>query len=94
MTISPPPSNFSLFSLLKIKLKGRRFDTIEVIEAELQAVLNTLIEHDFRHAFKSGMSAGNGVFTQKSVMVASRTEVSFDLMAATVPEIMDGSLYI
>jgi hypothetical protein len=26
---------------LKIKLKGRNFDTIKVIKAELQAVLNT-----------------------------------------------------
>jgi hypothetical protein len=33
-------------------LKGRRhFDTAEVIEAELQAVLNTLTEHDFQDAF-------------------------------------------
>jgi histone-lysine N-methyltransferase SETMAR len=46
------PSDFSLLSRLKIKLKGRRFDTIEVIEAEWQAVLNTLTAHDFRDAFK------------------------------------------
>jgi hypothetical protein len=37
---------------LKIKLKGRHFDTTEVIEAESQAVLNTLTEHDFQNAFK------------------------------------------
>jgi hypothetical protein len=37
---------------LKIKLKSRHFDTIEVIEAESQAVLNTLTEHDFQDAFK------------------------------------------
>jgi hypothetical protein len=37
---------------LKIKLKGRHFDTIEVMEAELQAVLNTFTEHDFQDAFK------------------------------------------
>jgi hypothetical protein len=37
---------------LKIKLKGRHFDTIEVVEAELQAVLNTLSEHNFQDAFK------------------------------------------
>jgi predicted helicase len=37
---------------LKIKQKYRRFDTIEVMEAELQAVLNTLTEHDFHDAFK------------------------------------------
>jgi hypothetical protein len=33
---------------LKIKLKGRHFDPTEVIEA----VLNTLTEHDFQEAFK------------------------------------------
>jgi predicted helicase len=38
---------------LKIKLKGHHFDTIEVMEAESQAVLNTLTEHDFQDAFKN-----------------------------------------
>jgi hypothetical protein len=37
---------------LKIKLKDRRFDIIEVIEAESQAVLNTFTDHDFQDAFK------------------------------------------
>jgi hypothetical protein len=37
---------------LNIKLKGHHFDRIEVIEAELLAVLNTLAEHDFQDAFK------------------------------------------
>jgi hypothetical protein len=37
---------------LKIKPKGRHFHPIEVIEAESQAVLNTLTEHDFQDAFK------------------------------------------
>jgi hypothetical protein len=37
---------------LKIKLKGRRFDTIVVIEAELLAVVNTLTEHNFQDSFK------------------------------------------
>jgi hypothetical protein len=41
------PCDFPLFPLLKIKLKGHRFDTIEVIEAESQAVLNTLTENVF-----------------------------------------------
>jgi hypothetical protein len=31
---------------LKLKLKGRHFYRTEVIEAEWQAVLNTLTEHD------------------------------------------------
>jgi hypothetical protein len=36
---------------LQIKLKGRHFDTTEVIEAESQAVLNTFTEHVFQDAF-------------------------------------------
>jgi hypothetical protein len=34
---------------LKTKLKGRHFDTVEVM-AESQALLNTLTEHDFLDA--------------------------------------------
>jgi hypothetical protein len=47
---------------LKIKLKGHHFDTTEVIEAELQAVLNTLTEHNFQDAFENDRSAGNGPY--------------------------------
>jgi hypothetical protein len=45
---------------LKIKLKGHRFETIKVIEAEQKAVLNTLTEHDFQDTLKNDRSAGNG----------------------------------
>jgi hypothetical protein len=55
--------------------KGSHFDMIEVMEAESQAVLNTLTEHDFRDAFKNVRRAGNG--TTSKVMVASRPRVSF-----------------
>jgi hypothetical protein len=65
---------------LKIKLKGRHFDTIELIEAESQAVLNTLTEHDFKDAFKNGRSPGNGACVLKGtasrVMVASRPKAN------------------
>jgi hypothetical protein len=52
MTVIPHPPYFSLFPRLKIKLEGRHFDTIEVIMAESQVVLNTLTEHNFKDAFK------------------------------------------
>jgi hypothetical protein len=52
VTVIPHPPCFSLFPRLKIKLKGRHFDTFEAIEAELQAVLNSFTEHDFQDAFK------------------------------------------
>jgi hypothetical protein len=48
----PNLSYFSLFPRLKMKLKGRHFDTIEVIETESQRMLNTLTEHKFQDAFK------------------------------------------
>jgi hypothetical protein len=37
---------------MKIKLKGRRFDTGEEIQAETQTVLNTLTKKDFQDAFQ------------------------------------------
>jgi hypothetical protein len=43
MAIVPQPPYFSLFLPIKLKLKGCNFDTTEVIEAESQAVLNTLL---------------------------------------------------
>jgi hypothetical protein len=45
MTVVPTHPTF-LFPRSKIKLKFRHFDTTEVIEAESQVVLNTLIEHE------------------------------------------------
>jgi hypothetical protein len=35
-----------------MKPKGRHFDIVEAIEAESEAVLNTLTEHDLQDAFK------------------------------------------
>jgi hypothetical protein len=48
------PSSTPIFSvsLIEDKLKSRHFDTIEVIETESQAVLNTHTEHDFQDAVK------------------------------------------
>jgi inactivated superfamily I helicase len=50
---------------LKIKLKSRHFDTIEVIEAESQAVLNTLAEHDLQDAFKKMAETLRMVYTRR-----------------------------
>jgi len=46
------PCDFFLFRKTKLKLKGRRFDTIEEIQTESQRVLDTLIEKDFQEAFQ------------------------------------------
>jgi predicted helicase len=44
-------------------LKGHYFDTIEVIKAELQVMLNTLTEQDFQNAFKKMAEALGTVHT-------------------------------
>jgi hypothetical protein len=49
MTIISKPPHFFLFPWLGIELKGYHFATIELIEAESQAVLNTLTQHDTTH---------------------------------------------
>jgi hypothetical protein len=41
-----------LFPRLVMKLKGCHFVKIKVYEAESQAALNSLSEHDFQDAFK------------------------------------------
>jgi hypothetical protein len=46
------PCDFFLFPKMKLKLKGRRFDTIEEIQAELQRVLDSLMEKGFQEAFQ------------------------------------------
>jgi hypothetical protein len=46
------PCHFFLFPKMKLKLKGRRFDTIEEIQTESRRVLDTLTEKDFQEAFK------------------------------------------
>jgi hypothetical protein len=53
-TYSPDlaPYDFSLFPEMKLKLKGRRFDTIEEIQDESQRVLDTVTEKGFQEAFQ------------------------------------------
>jgi hypothetical protein len=63
MTVVLHPSYFSLFPRLKTKQKGHHFDTTEVIEAELQAVLNTLTEQDLQDALKKMARALGTVHT-------------------------------
>jgi hypothetical protein len=81
LTVSPHPPYFSLFPRPKINLQGRHFDTSEAIEAESQAVLNTITEHDFQDAGQNGRNAGNGAYAKKGtilwLMVANRPRVSF-----------------
>jgi hypothetical protein len=60
MDVIPNPQNptdlascdFFLFPKMKFKLKERRFDTTEEIQAESQRVLDTLKENDLQDAFQ------------------------------------------
>jgi hypothetical protein len=47
------PSDFTLFPKLKMKLKGRRFETVSGIQRESQAVLDSIKESDFHGAFET-----------------------------------------
>jgi hypothetical protein len=49
------PCDFALFSKLKMKLKGQRFETVD-IQRELQAVLDSIKENDFHGAFEAWSS--------------------------------------
>ena len=44
--------DFFQFSKIKLKLKGRWFDSIEKIQAESQTVLDSVTEKDFQEAFQ------------------------------------------
>jgi histone-lysine N-methyltransferase SETMAR len=47
------PCDFDLFPKLKMKLKGRRFETVSDIQRELLAVLNSIKENHFHGAFEA-----------------------------------------
>jgi hypothetical protein len=50
---------------LKINLEDLHFDTIETIEIESQAVLNTLREHNLQNAFKHDRNPGKDSYVCK-----------------------------
>jgi hypothetical protein len=47
------PSDFALFPKLKMKLNGRRFETVSDIQRESQAVLDSIKENDLHGAFEA-----------------------------------------
>jgi hypothetical protein len=46
------PCDFALFTKLKMKLKGRCFETVSDTQRESQAVLVSIKENDFHGAFE------------------------------------------
>jgi hypothetical protein len=61
MTVIPHPPNsleqvpcdFSLFPKLKLRMKSRRFDTIEEIQEESQRLIETILKRDFQGCFQA-----------------------------------------
>jgi len=47
------PCDFFLFPKLKLRMKGRRFNTIEEIQEESQRVLDTIPKRDFQGCFQA-----------------------------------------
>jgi hypothetical protein len=75
--------------------QGRHFDTIEVIEAELQAELNIITEHDFQDALKKYQKHWEQyICSEGHYLEGDGPKLVFDQIAATVLEIMDSYLYI
>jgi flagellin-specific chaperone FliS len=57
------PCNFALFPKLKMKLKGRRFETVSDILKELQAVLDSIKENDLHGAFEEWKKTMGSLYT-------------------------------
>jgi hypothetical protein len=47
------PCDFALFPKFKMKLKGRRFETVSDIQRESQAVLDSIQDNEFYGAFQA-----------------------------------------
>jgi hypothetical protein len=47
------PYDFAFFPKLKMKLKGRRFETVSNIQRESQAALDSIKENNFHGAFEA-----------------------------------------
>jgi hypothetical protein len=62
-----------------------------VMEVELQAVMHTIAEHDIQNALRKWRLYARRQ-TTSMVVVASKSKVSSDQMAALVPEISDGNV--
>jgi hypothetical protein len=76
---------------MKLKLKGRRFDTTEEIQFESQTVIYTLTESDFQETFQKCrrlwvyMREG----TTSTVMAADGPYDEFYVFAASVRNVLD-----
>jgi hypothetical protein len=68
----PPPPYSSVSPIEDKTEKGCHFDIIKVIKAELQAVHNTLTEHNFQDAFNKMAEALGMVHTRRRGLLRER----------------------
>jgi hypothetical protein len=91
------PCDF-LFPKMKLNLKGRRFDTIEEIQAESQTVLTVWQKRTSRKSSKNGGDGGTGVCMQEGptsrVMAAVRPYGEFYEFYSVSPEYFGHTLYL
>jgi hypothetical protein len=64
---------------MKIKLKGRHFDNIKMINAASQAVLNTLTEHDFKDKLKNLNSVAQ--VCKRTIILTERPQLVSEISA-------------
>jgi hypothetical protein len=75
MILHPPyspdlaPCDFALFPILKMKLKGRRFETVSDNQRGSRAVLDSIKENDFHGALKRGKKRGIAVYVPKETIL-------------------------
>jgi hypothetical protein len=100
---TPPPlfawprsCDFFLFPNMKLRLKGRRFDTTGEIHAESQEVINTLILENFQGCMKSwGTTLGSLYTCPRGLLRRRRWELGATVRNFfMVPEILDSASYI
>jgi hypothetical protein len=56
LVTSLAPCDFFLFPKIKLKIKGRRFESTEDIQAESQDVMKMLTQNGFQQCFRSWKS--------------------------------------
>jgi hypothetical protein len=57
------PYDFALFPKLKMRLKGRRFETVSDIRRESQAVLDSIKENYFHSVFETWKKMMGSLYT-------------------------------
>jgi hypothetical protein len=63
------PCDFTLFPKLKIKLKGRRFETMSDIHSESQTVPDSIKEIDFHGAIEAYRNDGIALYVPKETIL-------------------------